>query len=354
MATYNYPTNFEFQEIEPNLVAKGADGRLGLQIMPIREVNAAEIRWIQQDNYFGLQNLRGLDGAPTRVQRVGNKIYTYEPGVFGDFQDITETELTRRSGYSPAGTPMDVSDMVLQCQTQLIGREFDRIESTIWALLTTGTFSIKLDGANGTQVGFTDTFSIQTYTPSIPWATSATATPITNFQAVQQLGMAAGYSVDLGAGATAYMNSVTSNRMLNNSNAADYSGRRFNAGSTLNSVSDMNRYLAAQNLPQIQVYDGGYQTAITVGATVGAFSKFIPDGKVVVVGKRTSGAKVGEYLKTRNANNPGIAPGSYSYIIDRANAVNGEKRTPANIEVHRGHSGGPVFYLPSSVVVMNV
>lgn len=356
MATFNYPTNFELQTIEPNLTARAEAGRLGLQIMPIRSVNAAEIRWNQQDNYYGLQHLRGLDGAPTRVQRVGNKTYAYEPGVFGEFVDITETELTRRAGYSPSGTAIDVSDLVIEADNQLINRELDRIESTIWTLLTTGTFSIKLDGPNGTQVGFTDTFSIQTYTASVPWATGATATPIVNFQAVQQLGMAAGYSVDLGAGATAYMNSVTSNRMLNNANASDLSGRRVNGGNTSNSVSDFNRYLLAQNLPQIQVYDAGYQKTGTFATapTAGAFTKFIPDGTVVVVGKRVSGAKVGEYVKTRNANNPGLAPGSYSYTIDRANAVNGEKRTPANIERHRGHSGGCTLYLPSSIVVMSV
>jgi hypothetical protein len=348
-----YPTNFELSQVEPDLVARGAAGRVGLDIMPVREVNAGEVRWTQQDNFYGLQALRGLDGAPTRVQRAGEKVYTYEPGVFGEYVDITETELTRRAGYSPAGTPIDVSDLVVNADQQLINREFDRIEATIWALLTTGTFSIKLDGPNGTQVGFTDTFSIQTYSASVAWATAATATPITNFQAVQQLGMAAGHSVDLGAGAVAYMNSVTSNRLLNNANAADLNGRRIGFGNTANSTVDVNRYLAAQNLPQIQVYDAGYQSTITVGATVGTFTKFIPNGTVVVVGKRTSGAKIGEYLKTRNASN-GLRPGSYSYTIDRSNGTNGEKRTPANIEVHRGHNGGPCLYLPSAVVVMSV
>jgi hypothetical protein len=110
---------------------------------------------------------------------------------------------------------------------------------------------------------------------------------------------------------------------------------------------DVNRYLAAQNLPQIQVYDAGYQSTITVGATVGTFTKFIPDGKVVVVGKRTSGAKIGEYLKTRNASN-GLRPAATATPSTGRTASNGEKRTPANIEVHRGHNGGPCLYLPSA------
>lgn len=344
-----YPTNFELQTIEPDLIARGAAGRLGLDIMPTRSVNVGEVRWRQQDNYFGLQALRGLDGAPTRVKRVGEKYYSYEPGIFGEFVDITETELTRRAGSAPAGTPIDVSDLVVEADQHLINREFDRIESTNWAVLTTGTFSIKLDGPTGTQIGFTDTFAIQTYSASVPWATFATATPVINFQAVQQLGMAAGHSVDLGAAATAYMNSVTSNWMLNNTNTGDLAGVRIDYGNTMNNIANANRYLAGQNLPQIQVYDAGY-----IPTSGGTFTKFIPDGKIVVVGKRVSGARVGEYLMTRNANNPGLAPGSYTYTIDRANGVNGEKRTPPNIERHRGHNGGPTLTLPGSIVVMSV
>jgi hypothetical protein len=140
MPTFNYPTNYELSQIEPDLTARAAAGRLGLDIMPVRNVNAGEVRWSQQDNFYGLQALRGLDGAPTRVQRVGTKTYTYEPGVFGEFIDITETELTRRAGYAPNGTPIDIADLVVDADQQLINREFDRIEATIWALLTTGTF----------------------------------------------------------------------------------------------------------------------------------------------------------------------------------------------------------------------
>jgi hypothetical protein len=76
MPVFNYPTNYELSQIEPDLTARAAAGRVGLDIMPVRNVNAGEVRWSQQDNFYGLQALRGLDGAPTRVQRVGTKTYT--------------------------------------------------------------------------------------------------------------------------------------------------------------------------------------------------------------------------------------------------------------------------------------
>lgn len=349
-----YPTSFELREIEQDFVQQGQAGRVGMEIMSVRETNVAKVRWTQQDNYFGLQQLRGLDGRPLHVNRIGRSTYEYEPGVFGEFVDVTETELTNRAGSAPIDTtPIDVSDLVLDAKRQLMGREDDRVESSIWTLLTTGTISITLDGPNGTQVAYSDTYTIQTYTPTIPWATYATATPTRDFMYVQQLGYAAGHSVDFGSAATAYMNSTTANRLLLNANSSDFYGRRYQGGSTLNSVPDFNRFLAGQNLPQIKIYDNGYMQRQSTTLSLAAFKKYIPDGKVVVVGKRPTGSKIGEYLKTRNASN-GFKPGSYEYVLDRANGVNAEKRTPANIEIHRGHNGGPVMYFPSAVVVMTV
>ncbi len=344
---FTYPTSVEIRAIEPDLIQADLSSRLGMQIMPIRDVNVAKVRWTQQDNFYGLQALRGMDGQPAHVQRVGNRTYEYEPGVFGEYIDITETELVTRAGSADvASTPISIDDLVVDADKLLIQREDDRIESSIWTLLTTGVISITLNGPNGTQIGYRDSYTIQTYSASISWATVATAVPIRNFQAVQQLGV--GHSVDFGSGATAYMNSTTVNNLINNTNAADLGGKRIGGGSTVNTIPETASLLLGLNLPRIAVYDGGY-----IATSGGGLIKFIPDNKVVVVGRRTNGARIGEYLRTRNASN-GFRPGPYRYVIDRANGINAEKRTPANIEIHRGHNGGPTMMYPSAVVVMTV
>lgn len=340
---YVFPTNRELSQIAPDKIARASAERLGFQVMPMRDVNAAIIQWEQQDNYFGLQQLRGLDGAPPVVKPVGSKSYSYTPGYFGEFMTVTETELTTRAGSTSEDVPIAVSDLVLRRQDQLIVRELDRIELMIWTLLTTGTFSVALPGG---AIGFTDTFAIQTYTASPTWATVATAVPMTDFRAVQLLG--AGKGVNFGAGATAYMNRITANSLLANTNSADLFGKRTAAGATVNSTADINRLLLDQDIPQIAVYDEGYYD------NSNAFQRFIPNNKVVVIGRRNGGERIGEYLKTINANNPNRAPGSYSFVVDRANAINGEKRVPPNMEVHQGHNGGCVIYYPGSVVVMTV
>lgn len=347
-----YPTSFSFSEIQPDLMARGREGRIGLDIMPPVNDDAAKVRWAQKDNFFGLQALRGLDGAPTRVQRVGQKIYEYEPGVFGEYLDVTETELTIRSqNINVATQPVDVGDLVLDLDNQLIGRELDRMESSVWTLLTTGTINIIIDGPDGTQIGYSDTYTFQTFTALNKWGSLSTATPIANFQSVQQLGEAAGHSVDFGAAATTYMNTKTANLLLNNQNASDFGGRRSQYGATLNNLPALNSYWQGQNLPKIVTYDKGY-----IPRQGGKFKKFIPDNVFVTIGQRPNNVRIGEYKMTRNASN-GFRPGSYRYVIDRASgggSGNAEKRTPANIEVHRGHNGGPVIYYPTAVIVGSV
>jgi hypothetical protein len=126
---YTYPTAYEISVIEPELVARGMAGRLGMQLMPVRNVNAPRVRWRQRDNYTGLQHFRGLDGQPTLVQRVGETEFEYTPGVFGEFGDVTETELTERAGSVDTRTVnIDVSDLVAEQDEMMISRELDRIE----------------------------------------------------------------------------------------------------------------------------------------------------------------------------------------------------------------------------------
>lgn len=342
-----YLTTYESRTIQQEYIQRGREGRVGLDVMPLVSKNVAKVRWTQADNYTGLQNLRGMDGRPTRVNRVGMKTLEYEPGVFGEYVTITETELTNRAGsLDVATTPIDISDLTNEADSVLIGREWDRIESSIWTLLTTGTLSIILDGPNGTQTGYFDQYTFQSYTSLVPWLTSATATPLLDFQNLQQLGYGAGRSVNFGTGAVVYMNQVTANRLLNNANAADFGGRRNQYGATLNNLGAMNNYFSGQNLPTIVVYDQGYYPI-----KGGAFQKFLPNGVAVVVGQRPGNVAIGNYIMTRNANN-GFRPGTYRHVVDRVNAVNAEKRVPPNIEVHRGHNGGPAIYYPSAIVVM--
>lgn len=338
MPDFVYPTNAELQLIrqvkEPVLLL----GDPIFRELPVVNVDAAILSWEQMDDFVGLQGVRGIGGQPGRVAATGGKRFTVVPGYYGEFMTIDEVELTTRRPYGAFSGPVNIADLVAMRQDQLLNRRIDRWRYTGWTLLGTGTFSATTSDG---QVVHTDTYSLQTFSAGTAWSTVATATPLANLRAIKLLGR--GKGVSFGRQARLYLNQKTANDLLNNTNANDLGGKRVVAGNTLNSLDDINRILASDDLPQIVVYDEGYYD------DTGTFQLFIADGKGVLVGQRGPGQPVGDMAATRNANNPNMEPGPYTKVVD-----NGDRAVPRVIEVHDGANFAPRVYYPGSIVRLNV
>jgi len=331
-----YPTASELRRIEQDKLPRLTQDRPIFKHFPIVPVNNHLLQWEQKDNYTGLQQLRGLGGAPQRVNRVGAKRYMAEPGVYGEFVPLDELELTRRRELGTWGQPVDLTDLVTEQQDMLLGRRVDRIELIAWNCAR-GTFSVS--GPNG--IVHTDSYTIQTYSAGVAWATVATAAPIKDFRAVKLL--ARGHSVSFGRQATAYMNQTTFNYAMNNTNANDIGGKRVAPSVNILELDQINKVLFDNDLPQIEIYDDTYLD------DAGTPQLYIPNSKVVVFGARPGGQPLGEYRMTRNANNPNMGPGAYTKVIDTM-----DREVPRRVEVHDGHNGGPVIFFGSGVVEMSV
>lgn len=337
MATYTYPTAEALSEIEQELLPRLEADRPIFGIMPVRNKDAHNISWEIQDNFLGLQQIRGLNGQPARVKRVGAKKYEMEPGVYGEFEVIDEVELTTRRQLGTFDAHVNIDDLVRDAQEQLLQRRLDRIEQIGWDLLATGTFSVA--APNG-AVLHTDTFSLQTASAAVVWSTAATATPLVDFRAVRLLQR--GKGVSFGRDASAWMNQAVFDEMIANTNSSDLFGRRTAGLATIGSQKDINTVLLEENLPQININDDGYFN------DSGTFTQFVPADKVVIVGKRRGATPIAEYFMTRNVNNPNMAPGAYTRVVQDPNLV------PASVEVHDGHNGGPVINYPSNIVILSV
>jgi hypothetical protein len=251
---------------------------------------------------------------------------------------VDEIELTRRRPLGQFSGSVQISDLVMQRQDQLLGRRLDRIEKIGWDLLTAGTFSVT--GPDGMTL-HSDTYTFQTASAAVAWATFATATPLKDLRAVQLLSR--GLSISLGGNATAYMNRVTFNNMVANTNTNDLAGRRTSGLQSVLTKDEINSVLAGEDLPQIVVFDGGYLDSS------GTFQPFIANSKVIIIGKRLDGAAIGNYIYTRNANNLDLSAGPYMKVVD-----NGDEAVPRLIEVHDGHNGGPIVEFPGAVVILTV
>lgn len=338
MTDFIYPQNVEINEIAqdklPNLIAN----RPVFDFFPIQDSDRSLVSWEQRDNYVGLQQIRGIDGRPPRVAHTGLSRYFFEPGVYGEFELLSEQDLTEMRAPGTFGDIYDVTRQVVDIQDKLLTRRLDRVESVIWNLLVNGTFSVT--GPFGAVLA-SDTYTTQTFTSAVPWGTAGSATPLADLRAVMLKHR--GHSVSFGAGAKAYLNQVTLNELLSNTNTADFYGRRMAGLATANNLRDINSILTADGLPELVPYDEGYLNESR------SFVPFIPNGVVVVIGRRADGSPVGAYKMTRNANKPNMAPGAYMRVIDK-----GEDDVPRQIQVHDGHNGGPAIYFPSAIVAMSV
>lgn len=338
MPTYAFPTSLQLREIEQELLPTLEADRDIFQFFPVEEEDADNIAWELWDNFKGLLQARGMNGEPPRVKPLGAKRYMMPPGVYGEFSLLEEAELSRRAQLGQFTDLVNVEDLVGRHQDFLLQRDLDRRELMGWTLLTSGTFSVP--GPSGAVV-HTDTYAVQTFTATVAWATSATATPLADLRSVQLLGR--GKGVSFGADATAYMNRVTWNRAISNTNNADLYGRRQAGFGTFNNLTSVNELLTGDDLPKVVINDRGYLN------DAGTFTPFIPDGKVVVVGKRPGTRQVGSFKMLRNVNDLDDMVGPYTRVIDR-----GESQIPRRIEVHRGWTGGICIYYPSAIVTMNV
>ena len=337
MANYIIPTSADIQQIAQVKAPRLEADRLIFQYMPVRTRDTSLVLWEQRDNFTGLQQIRGLNGEPAKVQPLGASQYQMAPGAYGEWTEVNERELTERRQWGTFGTPIDLADLVMERQDFLLNRQYDRIEQIGWTLLTTGTFSVA--APNGAIV-HTDTFPLQTYSAGTGWSTTATSTPLADFRAVQLLGR--GKGANFGAPATAIMNRVTANNLLSNTNSSDIGGKRTGGFGTFNSLTDINGLLSQDDLPQIIIYDEGYLN------DSGTFVPFIANNKVVVLGKRPAGQTIAEYQMVRNVNNPGFAAGPYMKVVAD------EDEVPFRVAVHLGHNGGPAIFFPGSIVVMSV
>lgn len=335
-----YPTSQRLMMIEQELLPVMTLDDPIFQIFPIEQEDDDLLRWEQKDNYKGLQQIRGLNNLPPRIARIGGRGFVATPGYYGEFGTVDEREITKRRKWGTFGQPIDISEPVLEIQEQLLSRRLNRIRQISWLLATTGTFAVS--NAQGVLM-HTDAYTLQTYTALVPWATTDTAAPLADFRLVKILSR--GSSIVFDNQSVAYGNAVTVNNLMMNTNPEDLFGRRLAMGSTLNSLSDTNGIFLSNDLPRVVPYDEGYLDEN------GVFQLFIPNNVLILVGRRTSGARIGAYRMTRNANNPDAGPGPYTRVIDNISTT---REVPRQINVHDGHNGGPVMYFPSAIVRMTV
>src|SRR4051812_24237724 len=112
LVNYQYPTTRELREINPEKIQNLTRNRPTFSIFPITESPYWTLEWTQKDNWRGLQQLRGINGEPGSVKMYGERSYSAQPGVFGEFMTIDEKMMTLRAQQVPSGEPVNLDDLV--------------------------------------------------------------------------------------------------------------------------------------------------------------------------------------------------------------------------------------------------
>lgn len=344
LVNYDYPTSRRLVEINPEKVINLQRERPTFRLFPDQNDDEAwRLEWFQKDNYRGFQQLRGLNGQPSYVRMVGQKWFSQEPGVFGEYMYVDERMMTQRARIAGnrEGGRVPITDLVTERQDYLNAREIDLKEWLHWAIILNGTFAL----LGPTGAAFRATFPIQILTLS-NWSDHPNATPYADYLGLKTL--TRGKSLNFGAAAQSYGNVTTVSHAFLNTNPDDLGGKfvgqfgnRIGAPATL---ADINNILRGGGLPLLNEYDEGYNRE-----TDGAFQLWIPDDVISIIGARTDGSTLGAYRHVTNVNNDNAAAGRYTKVIDTR-----ERTVPRKISIHQGHNGGPVLFYPSAIIKANV
>lgn len=332
---YNYPEPERLEEIAQEKIPQlSVAGDPIFRHFPVETLDDTVVKWEQKDNYRGMQALRGLGGRPSRVQMVGSNQYLEEPGYYGEFVRLDETELTkRRRRLGTTEGVVNVRDMVMEAQDILLHRRFNLLRFIAWTLALKGTFSVAHPDGGVMHQG---SYATRVHVFS-DWSDYANATPLADLRALKLL--ARGFSVSFGPDSVLYLNQTTMNWLLANRNQNDLAGRRADGLAMPLTPAQIQSLMAGEGLPRLEVYEGGYEDE------AGDWKLYVADGEVVVFGQREDSSQVGAYKMTLNMVNPNGAPGAYQRVIDRTGT-----EVPPNLEVHDGHNGGPTIWFPSAIV----
>lgn len=339
-----YPNNATLNELQRLMMPRFAN-RLAFQIAPFKETSYAEIIFRTPDILIGMQPWRGVDKEPQSNPVNYNHWGVYcrlSPGYWGEQDRITEELLTRgASPHSLCGEPIDLFEIVANIQELLMERRYNRVEFNIWQALVYGNYEARnMDGVVVQEA----TFNINKVTIKWPWSDPENSTPLMDIRCVKLLER--GTSTSFGSCATMYMNQVTMNCMLRNRNPWDIGKHGVSACCEPFTMDRINEILAANQLPNIMVYEGGYYDDAR------NFHTYIPDGYAIIVGCRPNNEAIARYWLTRNAvdcvGSTGIGSGFAQMIQDSCTWGD----VPRKIKMFDLHNGGVGIHYPQAVVAI--
>ncbi len=346
--TFGLPTASELTQVirewQPDPAAY-----IGASILPERGMSTNEFTYERTRRTGGMTKAHNLDADPKFITGADFERYTASPYYFKEGRRFNESDLLtirRQIGLNGDLGERAGRDLIVAALAQLDNRLEVRREWLRWSALQ-GAVTINEEG-----VVISETWSVQTYnadtttvagTSGDYWTTLTTSNPVADFAAVRLLGRNSGVTF---SGAKAYMNQVTANLLFNNTLLRTYVREALRMDTLVSMTSMLEVFSNLSGIFPV-VYDQGYINSSDT------WVPFIPDNRVVVVGRSAQGEELGFMASTPSLHNGGIdgaQAGKFVVVDDQT----GEGFANPKYDVFAGWYGGPIIQQPGQIVVMSV
>lgn len=344
------PSPAEIIQVGAQIIPYRKKELLGItEVLPTKYVDNVKIIIRRPDIIKGLQPWRGLAQDPP-VDRIpfnrNGRFCEFWPGYWGEQKSINEAELAMvaeppEGGNWTAGMPLDARNEVARIQGRQTVRMLMRMERNVWDALVSGRY-LAMD--NGGNIIHEEHFNINHARAAVDWTDLTDSAPLATLRALPV--KYRGSSATFAEGTVYYMNRTTLNALLENRNPNDIGKGALSACCNTVTLDYINAQLAAQGLGKIVVYDNRYVDE------EGGVHLFIPDGFVVVVGRRPDTTRPGSYYLTRSTNaclQVASAKGMWYFYKDTCG-----DEIVRKITVGAGHNGGPILEYPEMVISLQV
>ena len=346
-----FPTNVEM-DFTTQQYTRDSAKLLGQKLCPLVNTQAQVVESDELDNDVGMTGVHTMDTDPRVRRRPGSRLHSFEPIPHKETELIKESEMLKARAWGTLGGVINIEYLVMDAFRRAMGMDDIRIEWEIWQMFQ-GELNIDENGYK-----LEEEFAIQEFTPNVAWDDLENAKVLSDLDTVSQMFVGTGASAQ---GAVMVGNGVTLNKIFENKNTDDLKGfTNENFRVATYSVEDLNKLLTARKRPTFLEYDEGFYR------TKQEFEKFIPDGTLIVVGKRMAGQQNTEYKLTptlHRTQNGMPAPGRFAFLtvngqpnVTGTQAVSlqqlGQHGNP-NIGVVHGFYGGPIMRYPRSIIKVN-
>lgn len=308
----NLTQNFNIEVILPEMLwdemnDTGADPIL--EALPPTHVKEDMILWEQYENGYGLLSYRGLGGEPEVTAAPGIRRYAVSPGYLGERCRLDEVEMTKSRDPGSPNLPAKPEERIAIMMNYQAAKTVNRICQIGCDFLRTGKFTNR--SASGSIV-HTDQIENYTAITSMPgytlpktgkvlgpsWsADPQNARPLTDLD-YTKIELEIGTSSEFGAESTVACNPLVLADMLNTRQVQEV--YKLEYGQTPSSSEDVNKLLNKRGLPKFTPYKRGYFPTIADAVARTNFTRLLPAGGMIWLGKRPKGQRLGKFVLTRN------------------------------------------------------